>query len=74
MNALTADALIDDLRRLHLLEPDQLDELARSPSQFPTESKPLAQYLIQRGWISPYQANRLLVGRGQELLWDHERH
>jgi WD40 repeat protein/serine/threonine protein kinase len=56
--------LIEALRRYHLLEPEQLEQLARSPSapQF------LARDLVQRGWLSPYQVNQLFRGAGEELL------
>src|SRR5260370_15670915 len=68
MSLPTADHLLDDLRRFHLLEPDQFDQLTGSPAAFPSEPKALAQELMRRGWLTPYQGNRLLSGRSQELL------
>jgi len=64
----TLPALVDSLRHYRLLEPEQLTEVATlSPGRF-AEPKALARELLQRGWLTPYQANQLLNGRGQELV------
>src|SRR5262249_36087000 len=61
-------SLVDALRQYRLLDGTQLEEVNRDvPSRFP-EPKALARELIQRGWLTPYQANQLLRGRGQELV------
>jgi serine/threonine protein kinase/Leucine-rich repeat (LRR) protein len=61
-------SLVDLLRQYRLLEPAQLDEVTqRLHARFP-EGKALARELIQRGWLTPFQANLLLQGRGQELV------
>src|SRR3954463_14435462 len=59
--------LVDNLRQYRLLEAAQLQELPSLQARFP-DPKTLAGELIRRGWLSPYQANQLLQGRGQELL------
>src|SRR5436305_1830372 len=59
--------LMDALRQYRLLEPAQLHETQSLQVQFP-DPKALAAELIRRGWLSPYQANQLLQGRGKELL------
>src|SRR5262245_50098221 len=60
--------LVNALRQSRLLEPAQLEEVARTlQSRFP-DPKALAGELIRLGWLSPYQANQLLQGRGQELV------
>ena len=58
--------LIADLRALRLLEPAQLDEAARWAEQHP-DPKTLARLLMDRRWLTPYQANLLLAGHGAEL-------
>lgn len=64
----TPAPLLDQLRALRLLEPEQLDEVERSlHARFP-EPKALAQELLQRGWRTAYQADLLLQGRGRELV------
>src|SRR5438445_7097554 len=60
-------SLVDALRQYRLLEPAQLEESKSLSSLFP-DPKTLAGELIRRGWLTPYQVNRLLNGRGQELL------
>jgi formylglycine-generating enzyme required for sulfatase activity/tRNA A-37 threonylcarbamoyl transferase component Bud32 len=63
----TADFL-DSLRRLHLLEPGQLDELTGTLQGNNCEPRALAQKLIEKGWLTPYQVNQLLQGRGPRLV------
>src|SRR6516225_7751667 len=58
--------LIDQLRRLRLLSPAQLDEIA-GPSRG-SFTDPLPRELIGRGWLTPYQVNQLFAGKGEELL------
>jgi WD40 repeat protein/serine/threonine protein kinase len=58
----------DALRQLHLLESDQLDQLARPPLSSHGKPRELAGELIRLGWLTPYQANQLLQGHGASLL------
>jgi Leucine-rich repeat (LRR) protein/tRNA A-37 threonylcarbamoyl transferase component Bud32 len=67
MAAAPSAALVDDLGRFRLLEPAQLWELPALVASFP-DPKALAGELLRRGWLTPYQANQLLRGRGRELL------
>ena len=64
----TAAEFVDALRRFRLLEPAQLDELTRQLPGQPAKARALARQLIDRGWLTPYQANLLLQGRGPELV------
>jgi hypothetical protein len=59
--------LVDALRQYHLLEAVQLEELINLQARF-SDPKALAGELIKRGWLTPYQANQLLQGKGQELV------
>jgi serine/threonine-protein kinase len=58
----------DVLARYRLLEPNQLDELSRSLLKRFTEPHGLFKELVQREWLTPYQANQLLLGKGPELV------
>jgi serine/threonine protein kinase len=60
-------SLLDALRQYRLLEREQLDEVAQLQALCP-EPRALARELIQRGWLSPYQVNQLLQGRGKDLV------
>jgi WD40 repeat protein/tRNA A-37 threonylcarbamoyl transferase component Bud32 len=62
----TASELIAGARALGLLERAQLDEAARLSDQEP-EPKALARTLVDRHFLTPFQANSLLQGRGSEL-------
>jgi tRNA A-37 threonylcarbamoyl transferase component Bud32 len=60
--------LVDALRQSRLLEPARLEEVARTlQPRFP-DPQALAGELIRRGWLTSYQADQLLQGRGQELV------
>jgi len=64
---MSTTALLDTLAATPLLTPRQREEVVRVlRSQFP-EARALAQELLRRGWLTPYQVNRLLQGRGGEL-------
>src|ERR1043165_8327409 len=58
-------SLLNNLQQYHVLDTKQLDEI--SSLHFP-DPKSLAKELIQRGWLTAYQANQLLSGKGQELV------
>jgi serine/threonine protein kinase len=60
-------SLLDALRQYRLLEREQLDEAAQMQARCP-EPRALARELIQRGWLTPYQINQLLQGRGSDLM------
>src|SRR5207237_1522442 len=58
---------VDVLGHARLLEPPQLDALGELAERFP-EPRALARELVQRGWLTPYQANQVHLGRAAELL------
>ncbi len=63
----SAGHFADLLRHHHLLDVAQLAQLAGLQARLP-EPHELARELLQRGWLTPYQANQLLQGRGRELV------
>lgn len=67
MSIATAAELVAALRQLQLLQPAQLDDLARKIDGKKIEVRALAQKLIEQGWLTPYQVNQLLQDRGQQL-------
>src|SRR6266404_2488370 len=62
----TLSDLIAALRSYRLLSPEQLDALA--PEALPADVRAAARSLVQRGWLTTYQINELLFGRGPQLL------
>jgi serine/threonine protein kinase len=60
-------SLIDTCARLELLSPAQLRELDNGGLSGVAESHILARELVRRGWLGPYQVNRLLQGRAGDL-------
>jgi hypothetical protein len=68
MPVTTVANFIEALRPYPFLEPKQLAELT-GPLQasFP-DLRALARELVRRGWLTPHQINRLLQGRGKDLV------
>ncbi|OAI50287.1 hypothetical protein AYO44_05735 [Planctomycetaceae bacterium SCGC AG-212-F19] len=60
--------LLDTLRRIRLLTSAQLDDLARGTMAKVADPRSFAGQLVQRDWLTPYQANQLLQGRGADLV------
>jgi hypothetical protein len=67
MAALSANDLVAQLRTFRLLPEEQLAILSSDLLQRFPDPKELMRELLQRGWLTPHQANRLLQGRGCEL-------
>jgi serine/threonine protein kinase len=57
--------LMDVLQQFELLTPAQLEELRR---ESPLDPDPLAESLMRRGWLTPFQVGRIRQGRGGELV------
>src|SRR6516225_1829336 len=62
-------SFIDVLREKRFLSPDRFDELNRVLRSRFSDVTTLAKYLVQRDWLTVYQVNQILVGRGQELVY-----
>jgi serine/threonine protein kinase len=60
-------SLVEALRAARLLEPSQLEELEGLHKRFPA-SHGLARELVRRGWLTAYQADQLVKGRGGDLV------
>jgi len=60
--------ILQALKRCRLLEPGQLDALLRELRVRPLEPRELGKQLIQRDWLTPFQVNQLLKGKGGDLL------
>jgi serine/threonine-protein kinase len=67
MTIRSVDDLIDALRQSRLLSSTQMDELVMTLGVGFTEPSELADDLVQRRWLTAYQARQLFLGRGQEL-------
>ncbi len=55
------------LRDSTLLTQEQCGELHTLGTQLP-DLRALARELVKRGWLTPYQVNQLVRGRGKDLL------
>jgi serine/threonine-protein kinase len=60
--------LVDVLREHQLLEPAQLREVTHGLLPETAEAPALIDKLLQRGWLTPYQAEHLLRGEPRELV------
>ena len=63
----TPDTLLALLRRVELLAPDQVDEIARELVPHYPDPVDLGEYLVRIEWLTPYQLQLLLAGQWMEL-------
>jgi len=66
MTGVFTDRLAQTLARHSLLVPEQAARLPDLTERF-AEPRQLAQELIRRGWLTPYQVNQIFLGREAEL-------
>ncbi|OAI52786.1 hypothetical protein AYO44_16435 [Planctomycetaceae bacterium SCGC AG-212-F19] len=64
----SADSFADTLRAIPLLTSAQQAEMQRDLKPRCLDAKALARQLMQRGWLTSYQVNQLLLGRGPQLM------
>jgi serine/threonine protein kinase len=67
MAAATVGDLHEAVRTSQLLDPVQLAEFARLQRRH-ADARALGREVVQRGWLTAYQINQLLQGRGTELV------
>jgi serine/threonine-protein kinase len=60
--------LVRVLQQSPLLDAGQLEELTYTLQPQFTEPRELARALVQRGWLTGFQVNRIFQGRAAELL------
>jgi serine/threonine-protein kinase len=65
--ATTVTDLVQQLSSGPLLNAERRQELARLQASF-GDVRDLARELVQRGWLTPYQVNQLVQGRGHDLV------
>jgi serine/threonine-protein kinase len=61
------DELIQQLSTGPLLSAERKKELPGLRTSC-ADARALARELVQRGWLTPYQVNQLIQGRGQDLI------
>lgn len=59
---------IDALHASQILEQSQLDEVIRDLQPRYDDLRALADALVERGWLTPYQVQHVMTGRGHELV------
>jgi serine/threonine-protein kinase len=59
---------LETLRQRQLLSPAQIEEVNREGGRQFRDPHALSKELLQRDWLTPYQVNLLLMGRGDELI------
>ncbi|MFL5245552.1 MAG: WD40 repeat domain-containing serine/threonine-protein kinase [Gemmataceae bacterium] len=64
----TSVKLAQIIEELELLEPAHLKKLTRTLAPRFVKVRVLAQDLLERGWLTSYQLNKLLLGKGNRLI------
>src|SRR5262245_19043497 len=73
MSSASLTNLVDTLRQRRLVRPEHLTEVTSRWKQGWNDPRPLAKLLVQRGWLTVYQMNRVLKGGAQELVFGSYR-
>ncbi len=68
MSVVSSGSLMDVLRDTGLLSREQQHELVRLANGRCNEARPLAKLMVQRGWLTIFQINQILAGRGSQLV------
>lgn len=68
MEIASSGALYDVLRQYGLLSRDQLADVPALAQGRCGDARSLCKLLIQRGWLTIYQANEILAGRANDLV------
>jgi serine/threonine-protein kinase len=68
---ITSKELVGALRETTILSPNQLEECDRLIRYQETDARLFAKLLVQRGWLTVFQMNQLLAGRGKELQFGY---
>src|SRR5262245_58088004 len=63
-----AAGLVQALQQLSLLEPAQLHQLSRLVQTSAAAPQVVGKELVKRGWLTAYQLQQLLGGRGGDLV------
>src|SRR5262245_47309665 len=63
----TVGSFLDALRDSNVLSEEQLRSLRQEGSALFEQPKALAKDLIERGWLTRFQAKRILLGKGKDL-------
>ena len=59
--------LLERLRESQLLSAEQLDELSRRKEAREVDPRALGRVVLENGWLTPYQINKIAAGHGKEL-------
>ncbi|MFO0803173.1 MAG: WD40 repeat domain-containing serine/threonine protein kinase [Gemmataceae bacterium] len=71
MAVLTSETVLADLRRLPLLSPEQLARVETAAGRHAPGPEKIVKRLTDKGWITPFQAEVLLSGKGGGLAFGH---
>jgi serine/threonine-protein kinase len=68
MSASPTAGFVEALRQSQILSAGQWEEFARDVQPRFADLRPLARQLMERDWLTPFQVNQLILGRGANLV------
>ena len=68
MAVASLDSLVAFLQENGFLNPQQLQQLRKNAGGIFADVRSFVRELVQRDWLTPYQANQLLLGRQENLI------
>jgi serine/threonine protein kinase len=60
--------LVQEIGRYRLLDASQMEELKRTLVPAFADPRDLIREIMQRGWLTPFQANKLAADKAQDLI------
>jgi serine/threonine protein kinase/WD40 repeat protein len=64
----SASELCDRLARFELLSPSQIEQTRKEIASGIGDARAMAAELVRRNWLTPFQANKLLQGKSDEVV------
>src|SRR4051812_11299 len=64
----TANSLVEAIRELDLFDPVRMARLSRELAGRYPQPRDLGRELIQGEWLTAFQVNQLLLGKGSQLV------
>jgi serine/threonine protein kinase len=71
MTAQSSESVLAELRHLPLLTPEQRSRVEASARKAAPSPEKITTRLVDRGWLTPFQAEMLLKGKGPSLIFGH---
>src|SRR6478752_3127290 len=71
MTVLTSKSVLAELRQFPLLTPEQMSRVEAAAYRSTPGPEKIVKRLVNKGWLTPFQAEVLLGGKAHGLVFGH---